>query len=120
MNDLTPEEAKLGEWVSARCIELGVACFFDYQVSGTRWPAYLPNFGGVHGMVIGSIECNYPKPDSLYRSLLNPVTYLGTTKETLVEALNDWGWFGSTEDRPAWYSGVKCGDIAQPFHPADA
>lgn len=120
MNDLTPEEAELGEWIAARCTELGIACTPDYRVSDTRWPAYLPNFGGVNGMLVGSMECSYPESGSLYRSLLNPVAYLGTTKETLMEALNDWGWFGSIEDRPAWYNGVEGGGVAQPFNPADA
>lgn len=120
MNKLSIEEAALGEWFAGACAELGVDCIPNFCVGNTRWPVYLPKFGGLNGMVVGSLNCNYAKPGLFYCSLVNPASYVGSAREILRETLNDWGWFGSVEDRPTWYSGAVWGAIAQPHNPADA
>ena len=120
MNTLSIEEVELGEWIVNACAELGVNCTPNYCVDGARWPAYLPKFGGANGMVVGSIHCDYAKLETLYFTFVNPSSYLGSKHETLRDTLNDWGWFGSADDRPIWYSGAVWGGIAQPDNPADA
>jgi hypothetical protein len=125
MNKQGNEEGALGDWFATNCAELGVECVPDYVVAGVRWPIYLPRFGGVNGMVVGSINCTYANPGPLYFSLVNPTSYIGSTHEVLRETLNDWGWFSSAEERPPWYSGAEWGGSpvglvqGTPYGPAD-
>lgn len=64
-------------------------------------------------MVVGSINVRYPSPNPLYSSFVNPASYGSDPKKNLLrDTLDDWGWFGPLENRPAWYTGTPWG--AQP------
>jgi hypothetical protein len=79
MNNFNNEEAGLGEWLANACANLGVVCVRDYSANGICWPVFLPNFGGVNGMVVGTIDADHPVPSQLYCSLMNPRTYVGSS-----------------------------------------
>jgi len=73
--------------------------------------AYLPDFGGSKGMVIGPICNSDYKTDrvflaatsrGLYCSLVNAEVYEHYEEATFKEALTDWGFFGDETRRPSW------------------
>jgi len=73
--------------------------------------AYLPDFGGPRGMVFGLWDHlahlgdkvgTAAKSQGLYFSRINPEVYDYYDEEVFVEALTDWGFFGSEDDRPKW------------------
>jgi hypothetical protein len=73
--------------------------------------AFLPDFGGPNGMVVGAIGApaetdralgRWAKERGLYLSFLNPEVYQTYDASTFKEALVDWGYFGPSETRPSW------------------
>jgi hypothetical protein len=76
--------------------------------------AFLPDFGGPKGMVVGAMDLPKIKPnalvlqlahkDGLYASFINATPYAcATIKDSLYqEALSDWGFFGPENKRPVW------------------
>jgi hypothetical protein len=83
-----------------------------------RCIAFLPNFGGPRGMVMGAIDpdspsitdqriSKYAKENGLYCSFVGLGTYGTRSKSSFVEALEDWGYYGPTDDCPPWFNGYK-------------
>jgi hypothetical protein len=79
-------------------------------VSATTQGVYLPDFGSAAGTLL---LCRFD-PDELddladdtdfYQSGLNPYHYEPYQREIYIETLNDFGWFGSQSEVPAWYTG---------------
>jgi hypothetical protein len=74
--------------------------------------AYLPDFGGSNGMVIGCIDRPDYKTDrglqsaaksrGFYCSFINSEVYEHYNEEVFKEALLDWGFFGDESLRPNW------------------
>jgi hypothetical protein len=74
--------------------------------------AFLPHFGGPHGMVIeGFAPPDYSQNPSvakfaaewgLYRTAINLGLYRTYDGDRFREALRDWGFFGPAERRPSW------------------
>jgi hypothetical protein len=74
--------------------------------------AYLPDFGGPKGMVIGLIvgpeyKVNptlnlAAKSQGFYCSFINAAVYEQYQEDTFKEALADWGFFGNESLRPHW------------------
>lgn len=72
--------------------------------------AFLPDFGSKNGTLL---TCRFDTDDIIeleedtdyYGSGLNPNCYEPYDREQYIETLNDWGWFGSPDDAPAWFSG---------------
>jgi hypothetical protein len=74
--------------------------------------AFLPEFGGPTGMVIGGIvppafdtdaalirQANHA---AVFFSFINLESYAQFNAPVFKEALKDWGFFGSPATRPAW------------------
>ena len=73
--------------------------------------AIVHDFGGP----AGTVACPAPELDAVraaaragkhFLSGLNPELYRAYERQTFVEALEDWGWYGAGEP-PAWYTGVS-------------
>ena len=61
---------------------------------------YLPDFGSASGMIFTTLDRG-AIPTKLYRSRISQ-TYRTYDRETFIEALQDWGWFGAVSLRPIW------------------
>jgi hypothetical protein len=85
---------------------------FTAQVQGdgpVELEGYLPDFGGPAGMVFISFSRRVkPLKLGLYASVLSP-DYQKYRRNLFVETLNDWGWYGSGDRRPNWYTGQAWG-----------
>jgi hypothetical protein len=74
--------------------------------------AFLPDFGGQNGMVVGALEPSELEPDpalvecartlGMFYSFLNLEKYSTFDPEVFKDALADWGYFGAAESRPTW------------------
>ena len=89
---------------------LGVRVIAPYAIGPVSFVAHLPHFGGQRGMVIASLPSSdeviaAAKMAGLYLSRVSG-EYAEFDPDLFKETLDDWGWFGPVEDRPAWYSGA--------------
>jgi len=70
--------------------------------------AFLPDFGGPHGAVAVALDdnerCERATGSNCFVSQLAS-GYRRFDVELFRDTLNDWQWFGPTDDRPGWYSG---------------
>lgn len=81
-----------------------------------RFTAYLPDFGGANGMVIGPIRRDSDgdtrrvaaKQAGGYFSELSE-EYHTFDRNLFIDTLNDWGWFGPEDSKPNWYTGEAWG-----------
>lgn len=77
----------------------------------TFWSCgWLPSFGCASGAVIAdrfSAPEIFEVCDALgyYASGLSPYHYETYDRASFMETLNDWGWFGSRSEAPAWFTG---------------
>lgn len=97
--------------------ELGIRAVAPFTISHGQITvacvAFLPDFGGTHGMVIGSTEPPDFKTDpaliegakalGMFYAFLNPEAYSHFDTQVFQRALVDWGYFGSPESRPVWF-----------------
>jgi hypothetical protein len=79
--------------------------------------AFLPQFGGSNGMVIGAtlppnfdidptlIKC--AQASGLFCSFINPEAYATFNEDRFKETLSDWQYFGPGNERPAWLYEAK-------------
>jgi len=85
---------------------------FESRERSIRCTAFIRHFGRPDGTVVVPID----SPDcqsvaeaaseaGYYCSFLAPV-YEQFDRDLFVSTLDDWGWFGDEEDKPAWYSGM--------------
>ena len=75
-----------------------------------RFIGLVSQFGSAKGTVIGLVDQFEIRPEELerlgyYLSFLHPGSYRHYSSEKFIATLDDWGWCGPTEERPAWYSG---------------
>jgi hypothetical protein len=84
--------------------------FHTRRGSATTQGVYLPDFGSEFGTLL---TCRFDS-DSIYdaaeesayfRSSLSPHSYEPYNRETFIQALNDWGWFGEESRVPPWFGG---------------
>ena len=99
---IAAERRRLTAAVAKACEALGVECecpfHFSDEAGGTiEFAAYLADFGGPLGMVvdpIGSGNSGVARKAGLYFSALGHA-FLVEDEESFLEALVDWGYFGS-------------------------
>lgn len=105
------DEAISQAWLEAgRDLHIQIIAPFAVQESGgelVMYEARIPNFGGPKGTVIGVLDdilrdCRAEQ--GYYCSNLAP-SYRSYDRQFFVDTLNDWGWYGPAELRPAWYTG---------------
>ena len=98
-------EYALRDWMMAAFGQFGVDCIADFHVQGQWFPIHLPHFGGPQGMVVAGLGRKRVDVRPYYLSLVNADLYCSAQYSSLCEALNDWGWFGPLDRRPAWFAG---------------
>lgn len=72
---------------------------------------FLPDFGGPKGAVFIAVS-DFKKPtkdffqaakqEGYSASVINANIYITYSRETFIEALKDWGWFGPASQKPKW------------------
>lgn len=79
--------------------------------------AFLPDFGGQNGMVIGAMDLPKLGTDAhlkklaerkgFYFSFVNAPAFADAPidDKAFKDALEDWGYYGTKEKRPAWFKG---------------
>jgi len=96
--------------------ELGVEIIapFTFEIHGRLHVciAYLPHFGGSKGIVLdGTRPPRFEIDEELAKdaksaghgcSFLNTECYQTYDREAAIETLSEWGFYGPSEDRPAW------------------
>jgi hypothetical protein len=74
-----------------------------------KYDLLIKNFGSASGTLILTIDdmiyFNKAEKQGFYCSALNPFHYEKYNKNIFIETLNDWGFFGKEEFKPAWYDG---------------
>jgi hypothetical protein len=77
--------------------------------------AFLPDFGGPHGAVVVALHDDErflrASATHHYVSGLGD-SYREFEPDWFRETLDDWGWYGPTSRRPAWYTGKPWPDGA--------
>ena len=71
------------------------------------YEAHIPDFGGPKGTVVGVPDDKLDDcraTQGYYYSNLSS-SYRKYGRQHFIVTLNDWGWFGPWELRPAWYTG---------------
>jgi hypothetical protein len=70
--------------------------------------AFLPGFGGPTGTIALTLDAKdrsaRAATTEYFVSRLAP-SYRTFDVQLFRDTLNDWGWFGSERQRPAWYTG---------------
>jgi hypothetical protein len=105
------DEAISQAWLeAAKDLGIRVAAPFTVQSGDGRlftYEAHVLDFGGAKGSVIGVLDDklrDLRATQGYYISNLAP-TYRRYDPQFFIDTLNDWGWFGPTAIRPAWYTG---------------
>jgi len=105
------DEAISQAWLeAAKDLGIRVAAPFTVQIGGDElvtYEAHVLDFGGPKGSVIGVLDDKLGDcraTHGYYCSNLAP-SYRRYDRQFFIDALNDWGWFGPTALRPAWYTG---------------
>jgi hypothetical protein len=92
---------------------------FTLQVEGQsiKCLAFLPDFGGPNGMLVGATLpptfetdprlIELAKRRGLYLSFVNPLGWNSFHEDAAKEALTDWGFFGPSSRRPSWLLKAK-------------
>jgi hypothetical protein len=89
--------------------DLGVRLFAPCQWANTSGgyvtlEAYLPDFGGKNGLYLTDIERDGTEELPTNLSKLGD-SYRSFDRRHFMETLDDWGWYGETHLKPAWFSG---------------
>jgi len=101
--------------------DLGIRVQAPYELANKsgqlcHFAAYVPDFGGRKGMLAfvieppdfehdkAAVECAADHGVGL--SCLNVETYARYDRQTFIDMLDDWQYFGKKASRPDWYSGT--------------
>jgi hypothetical protein len=119
MDELSGEE-KLGSvWVKAG-EDLGIKVIVSYALEwkekSYRYPVFLPMFGGKKGTLIilwKSVDEEElriaAKGAGFFWSAFNVEAHETYDRKHFIATLDDLGWFGPPDEKPAWYSGQYWG-----------
>ncbi|HEX2698013.1 MAG TPA: hypothetical protein VHM28_09910 [Anaerolineales bacterium] len=113
------EDAISKAWLEA-AVELGINVepHFVLSVDGQNYIfiALIREFGGQKGTLICPINdwkiySPIAKSYGYYCSALAN-SYTKYQRTLFIETLDDWGWFGTLENKPSWYTGKPWGEDA--------
>jgi hypothetical protein len=63
---------------------------------------FLPDFGGPEGMTVVSATRRFKPGESGRPYCILPIAERKYRRESVIETLKDFGWYGSDGDRPVW------------------
>jgi len=105
------DEAISQAWLQAAAdLGIRVTAPFTLHVSDVEaitYEAHVLDFGGQRGTVVGVLEDELSDCRTVlgyYCSNLAS-SYRSYRRQYFIDTLNDWGWFGTSEFRPPWYTG---------------
>ena len=117
------------------CGKLGVKIVSPYLIKSDgeaiNCLGFLPDFGGIKGMVIGAMDLpkvrtdkrlfRLAQKDGLYCSFVNASAFAYKTSAEVVfkDALNDWGYYGAVGNCPLWFAGINYTAIKKNRNSAD-
>jgi hypothetical protein len=113
-------EQLIAAWQTAR-LELRIQVVAPFKIkynrSSCNCVAFLPQFGSPRGMILQAwfspnfckdrLLAEYAECAGLYLSTINGDAYSPFSSLLFKDTLNNWGYFGQPQYRPAWYSGKK-------------
>ena len=116
---MNTDGSSLRQALNRASASLGISIITPYSVADdtsatVEFVAFLPDFGGSQGMVIGASavgdeemwrQVAVAKQRGLFYSALSE-DYCRFDYDRYTEALNDWGWFGDKSRVPTWYEGL--------------
>ena len=112
---MTPLELQVADAWQIASLELGfrVTAPATIDLAGSSKlivPALVHGFGrklGTIVLVLGepSERLASAVPEQYYYSLVAP-HYNNYQRDLIIETLNDWGYFGTADARPSWYTGA--------------
>ncbi len=112
--DSTPGGASTAWREAATDLGLSVVAPFTLSDAGgqplAECVALVRGFGSTNGVVLldpasGEDEVRAAESSDYFVSRINASAYSVYDRALFEDTLNDWGWFGSQADRPAWYTG---------------
>ena len=83
--------------------------FIRHEGAVVQFVAHLPDYGGPNGMVLlfgNTLDCDehrVARANGYYFSALNGNAE--TSENDVRATLDDWGYFGPDDTRPAWHTG---------------
>jgi hypothetical protein len=91
--------------------DLGIRVTAPYtETDGSSHPieflALVHDFGSPRGTLVTSMHAPRPQVSGYFVSGVNPGLYATYDRQSFVDALEDWGWYGEGSP-PAWYTGVS-------------
>ncbi|MBN2005475.1 MAG: hypothetical protein JXA21_19105 [Anaerolineae bacterium] len=100
-------------WLKAQ-EDLGIEVEIPFTIPAPypcQFLGLVKHFGGPKGTILLSINDDFEAAFQFiaslgyYSSALNPLSYSKYDRVRFIETLDDWGWYGSREDKPDWYTG---------------
>jgi hypothetical protein len=106
------DPARISDAWRQAAVDLGVSVTAPFTVTtptgeAVEFRAFVQDFGAAAGTLVCSIDDPAPRRVAEYFvSAVNPEVYSTYDRQTFVDALEDWGWFGDGPP-PRWYTGVS-------------
>lgn len=94
--------------------DLGLEIISPFILNTTNgkvdYPILVKSFGGKHGTIIARHELFFdfpmPKHKDYFISAVNAEYYSDYNRTNFIETLEDWGFFGNSNDVPKWFNGI--------------
>jgi hypothetical protein len=110
---VSPEDRLIADAWLVASIDLEIDVTAPYIVEGfdgapIEYVALLHGFGTAVGTLICTTNDNFDfafeisEARGFYATALNPIHYSNYDRAGFIEALDDWGWYG-TRPAPSWY-----------------
>lgn len=90
-------------------LNIEVPFFLSVENRLFEFPLHIKDFGGKKGMLVlpenyTEEYFNIAREQGYFYSALS-VSYNKYNRELFIETLEDWGYFGDTDNKPNWYNG---------------
>ena len=110
---MTPEDRRIADAWLVASVDLGIDVTAPFAVDGfdgepVEFVALLHGFGSAAGTLVcttdDDLDFAFDLSDArgYYATGLNPIYYSQYDRAQFIEALDDWGWYGSAPP-PSWY-----------------
>jgi hypothetical protein len=95
-------------------LEIEAPFYLNTDAGQIKFALLVKYFGSPKGTLIEELDNRFEidfdditQQYGYYGSFLNPATYERYDRDLFIEALTDWGFFGSPASPPAWYEGFS-------------
>jgi hypothetical protein len=112
MEDNSLDEPLIEAWkIAAQDLGLDITrpLKMNTENGKVNYPVLVKNFGGKKGTIIArhALFMDYPIPKhkDYYFSAVNADSYSKYDRDTFIETLEDWGYYGDKANKPEWFNG---------------